>query len=66
MQFLILVYLLVFDTILAAPFWMHSNLCRLDLERPLKCELIQPSNQLTNQPTNRQLTRALATSTEAS
>ena len=34
----ILAYLLVFDTILAALFWMHCNLRRLNLER-LKSEL---------------------------
>ena len=42
MQFstgVILVYLLVFDTILAALFWMHCNLHRLNLERLLKNEL---------------------------
>ena len=35
----ILVYLLVFDMILAALFWMHYNLRRLNLERLLKSEL---------------------------
>ena len=35
----ILVYRLVFDTILAALFWMHCNLRRLNLERLLKSEL---------------------------
>ena len=35
----ILVYRLVFDTILAALFWMHCNLHRLNLKRLLKSEL---------------------------
>ena len=35
----ILVYLLVFDMIQAALFWMHCNLRRLNLERFLKIEL---------------------------
>ena len=35
----ILVYRLVFDTILAALFWMHCNLHRLNWERLLKSEL---------------------------
>ena len=35
----ILLYRLVFDTILAALFWMHCNLCTLNLERLLKSEL---------------------------
>ena len=34
-----MVYRLVFDTILAALFWMHYNLRRLNLERLLKSEL---------------------------
>ena len=49
-------YLLVFDMILAALFWMHCNLQRLNWETPEKwVTVIQPTN-----------TRALATSTEAS
>ena len=36
-----LVYLLVFDIILAAPLWVHCNLCRLDLERLLKKSELQ-------------------------
>ena len=35
----ILVYPLVFDVILAALFWMHCNLHRLNLERLLKSQL---------------------------
>ena len=54
---LILVYQLVFDTILAALFGMPCNLHRLKLERLLKSEL---------QYSNRLLTTALATSTETS
>ena len=35
----ILVYLLVFHTTVATLFWIHCNLCRLNLERLLKSEL---------------------------
>ena len=35
----ILAYLLVFDTILAALCWMHCNLQRLNLQRLLKGDL---------------------------
>ena len=52
-----MVYLQVFDTILAVLFWRHCNLCRSNLEKLLKSEL---------QLSNRLLTRVLATSIETS
>ena len=36
---IVLVYLLVFDIILAALFWMHCNFRRINLARFLKSEL---------------------------
>ena len=44
----ILVYLLVFDIILAARFWIRSNLHRLNYERLLKSDVQIYSNSTSN------------------